>query len=246
MTGLSLLLPTTAVALVGAAGIVGARQEAEVPMLPPGLHSRVLARADGPPVAYAIQVPEGYAPDARVPLALALHYGGEPSTGAGRGVVSMLVGPALAELGAVIVAPDALVSGWDAPENEQAVLALLDAVAVSYKTDPARVIVTGFSMGGIGTWHYAAKFSSRFSAALPVAGRPAEEVREWALPVFAIGSRLDTVVPMAATSQRIELLRQRGVNARMVVLETPTHFQTADHTDGLRRAVPWLRSLWGE
>jgi len=53
-------------------------------------------------------------------------------------------------------------------------------------------------------------------------------------------------VPMAATSQRIELLRQRGVNARMVVLETPTHFQTAAHADGLRRAVPWLRSLWGE
>jgi predicted peptidase len=246
MTGLSLLLPVAAVALVGAAGIVGARQEAEVPLLPPGLHTRVLAQADGPPVAYAIQVPEGYAPDARVPLVLALHYGGEPSTGAGRGVVSILVGPALAELGAVIVAPDALLSGWDAPENEQAVLALLDAVAVRYKTDPARVVVTGFSMGGIGTWHYAAKFSSRFSAALPVAGRPAEEGQEWAVPVFAVGSRRDTVVPMAATSQRIELLRQRGVNVRMVVLETPTHFQTAAHADGLRRAVPWLRNLWGE
>jgi len=246
MTGLSLLLPVTAVALVWAAGIIGARQEVEVPLLAPGLHTRVLARPDLPPVAYALQVPEGYSPDPSVPLVLALHYGAWPSTGSGNGVVSMLVGPALSELGAVIVAPDALVSGWDAPENEQAVMALLEAVAVRYKTDPARVVVTGFSMGGIGTWHFAAKFSSRFSAALPVAGRPAGEVEEWAVPVFAVGSRRDTVVPMAATSQRIELLRQRGVNARMVVLETPTHFQTAAHADGLRRAVPWLRSLWGE
>lgn len=245
MIGTALIYPAALVSLAAAVGIVGARQDMAIPLLPPGLHTHVLVRADGPPVAYAIQVPEGYAPGASVPLVLALHYGGEPSTGAGRGVVSMLVGPALAELGAVIVAPDALASGWDAPENEQAVLALLDAVAVRYKTDPARVVVTGFSMGGIGTWHFAAKFPSRFSAALPVAGRPAGEVQEWAVPVFAVGSRRDTVVPMAATAQRIDLLRQRGVNARMVVLETPTHFQTAAHADGLRRAVPWIRSVWG-
>ena len=240
------MLCLAAAALVWAGVVTAASQTADVPLLPPGLHEGVFGRTDGVPVAYAIQVPKGYSADARVPLVLALHYGGEPFRGSGLGVVRMLVGPALADLGAVIVAPDALVSGWNAPENETAVLALLDAVAARYRTDPARVVVTGFSMGGSGAWHFAARFPSRFSAAVPVAGRPSGEVASWRVPVFAVGSRRDELVPVAAAEQRVEALRERGLNAEMVVLERPTHFQTAAHADGLERAVPWLRALWGD
>jgi len=230
--------------LAVALAVPAAVQEREVPLLPPGLHTRTLVRDPAPAVQYAIQVPRGLRPGVHAPLVLALHYGGEPFDSSGRGVIELLVGPALADLGAVIVAPDALVSGWDAPVNEAAALDLLDRVARRYDTDPARVVVTGFSMGGAGTWHFASAHPERFSAALPVAGRPPASEGNWRVPVFAVGSRRDAVVPIGPTVERIAELKAKGLTAEMVILETPTHYQTAAHADGLSRAVSWLKALW--
>lgn len=236
----------TALLAVGAVVPAGARQAPDdVPLLKAGLYTRTLARDSGPTIHYAIEVPRGYSPDARVPLVLALHFGGEPFDESGKGVIEALVGPALAALGAVIVAPDALAPGWDAPVNEAAVMFLLDRVARRYNVDPARVVVTGFSMGGSGTWHYAGKYPGRFSAAIPVAGRPPELTGAWRVPTFAVNSRRDTLVPMGPTVQGIAALKQMGVNAEMIVLERPTHFQTSSHAEGLTQAVPWLKALWG-
>src|SRR5438477_9243280 len=78
------------------------------PALAPGLHSLTLPRAGEPTIRYTISIPDRYSPSAPVPLILALHFGvgGGDALGAGRGVMQALIGPALAELGAIIVAPD--------------------------------------------------------------------------------------------------------------------------------------------
>ena len=57
--------------------------------------------------------------------------------------------------------------------------------------------MTGFSMGGAGTWHFASRFPERFSAAIPMAGRPPADIGAWKMPVLAIHSRSDEVVPIA-------------------------------------------------
>ena len=61
-------------------------------------------------------------------------------------MVEILIGPALAELGAIIVAPDSMRDDWSSPENESAVNALLDMVLASYSVDTKKIAVTGFSM----------------------------------------------------------------------------------------------------
>jgi len=219
----------------------------DVPVLAPGVYTRTLERSDGPRVWYVISVPPTYNQATPVPLVLALHFGvqGGSSQYAGRDVLRILIGPALADLGAVIVAPDALDGGpWTTPQNERAVLALLDAVTKSYRIDARKVIVTGFSMGGAGTWHFAAKYPDRFAAAVPVAGRPPDTMQGWRVPVFAVHSRNDQVMPIAPTERRVDELKRAGIRAELVVLDGPTHFQTSAHADGLRRAVPWLRDLW--
>jgi predicted peptidase len=222
----------------------------EVPVFGPGLHTATLERAGKPTIGYALFVPSGSDSEARRPLVLALHFGvqGGPSLGAGRSLVELLIGPAMTAFGAVIVAPDALDKGaWNTPQNEDAVLALLDAVIRSYPIDPKKVIVTGFSMGGAGTWHFAGKYPDRFAAAVPVAGRPAESAGSdrprWRVPVFAVHSRRDQVVPIGPTEARIAELKREGVNAELVALDRPTHFDTSAFTDGVRQAVPWLRRV---
>ncbi len=213
---------------------------------PPGITNRTLARGDEPPIHYALSMPANYSPSKPVPLILALHFGvgGGSSSGAGRSVLSILVRPALEELGAIIVAPDSLRGDWSTPENERGVKELLDNVLGSYSIDRKKIIVTGFSMGGAGAWHIAEKYPDYFSAVIPVSGRPTASVAEWRLPVLAIHSHNDQVVPFGPTEARIAELQKAGKPAELIALTGITHYETYRFVDGLRQAVPWLRQVW--
>ena len=159
-------------------------------------------------------------------------------------VGGVLIGPALAELGAIIVAPDSVRGDWSSPENEKAVNALLDLILAHYSIDKKKIAVTGYSMGGAGAGHFAEKFPERFSAAVPVAGRPPSSASEWRLPVLAIHSHDDQVVPFAPTEARIAELKKAGVNATLIPLTGVTHYETHRFAGALRQAVPWLREVW--
>ena len=224
-----------------AAQVVGAP-----PALTPGLHHLTLPRADEPAIGYAISIPGNYSPATPVPLILALHFGvrGGDAAGAGGDVMQILIGPALAGLGAIIVAPDSVRGNWSSPDNEKAVNALLDMVLAHYAIDKKKVAVTGYSMGGAGSWHFAEKFPERFSAAIPVAGRPPASASGWRLPVLAIHSRDDQVAPFDPTEARIAELQKAGVKAKLIPLTGITHYETHRFRDALRQAVPWLREVW--
>src|SRR3954468_1352684 len=94
----------------------------EPSLLSPGVHEQTAALPGGGTLRYTISVPGGYDPEEQVPLVVALHDGGEVTPFCGRGMVDGLVGPAFADLGAVIVAPDSLGDDWTTDENEQAVV----------------------------------------------------------------------------------------------------------------------------
>jgi predicted peptidase len=227
--------------------IAAAAQAAvDPPAVTPGFHELTLARAHEPAIRYAIYIPDGYSPSTPVPLILALHFGvrGADAAGAGGDVVQILIGPALVDLGAIIVAPDSVRGDWSTPENEKAVNALLDMAMAQYAIDKKKVAVTGYSMGGTGSWHFAEKFPERFSAAIPIAGRPPASAAGWQLPVLAIHSRNDQVAPFAPTEARIAELQKAGVNAKLIPLTGITHYQTDRFQDPLRQAIPWLREVW--
>jgi predicted peptidase len=206
------------------------------------IHDEVLPQQDGPPLHYAIVVPRDYHRDP-VPLILALHFGGDPR-GAGHSMLQILIQPALAELGAIIVAPDSLGGGWSTAANERAVNALLAAVEKSYAIDQKKILVTGFSMGGQGTWYWADKYPEQFSAAIPISGTPTPSAASWRIPVFAVHSRDDQVQPIGPTEQRIAELKKRGINAQIVVVNGIEHFETYKFVSGLRQAVPWVQQIW--
>jgi CO dehydrogenase/acetyl-CoA synthase epsilon subunit len=51
-------------------------------------------------------------------------------------------------------------------------------------------------------------------------------------------------MPIAATEKRIAELKQRGMNAQLIVLNGIQHYETDRFVDGLKQAVPWLREIW--
>jgi predicted peptidase len=243
------LFTIMAFALPSVLPIGAAAQDAgNPPVFTPGLHELTLERAGEPGIGYAISIPPTYSPfpSTPAPLILALHYGigNRDSTGVGADLVKGIIGPALKELGAIIVAPDSVRGNWSTSENEKAVNVLLDMVMAQYAIDKNRVAVTGYSMGGTGSWHLAEKFPERCSAVLPMSSRPPASAVGWRLPVLAIHSRDDQVVPFDPAAARIAELQKAGVNARLIALTGIAHYEAGRFREPLRQAVPWLQEVW--
>jgi len=195
---------------------------------------------------YTIATPTGYTGDKPVPLVLALHFAGHGTPFYGRIILEELVEPALRALEALIVAPDCTAETWSDPHSEADVLTLLDYLSNNYAVDAERVLITGYSMGGNGTWYMAARHADRFSAAVVVSGWPSPEVEgvDWKVPIYVIHSRQDEFVPLEATQYAVNSLAEQGAEIKLVVLDGITHFETHRFIEPLHSVVPWVEGLW--
>ncbi len=149
---------------------------------------------------YQIFVPDSYTPSQRWPVILFLHGAGERGTD---GYIQTQVGlaPAIrqnaARIPAIVVFPQATPDSSWATTLARVALAALDQTMREYQTDPARVYLTGLSLGGRGTWYIAYRNPKRFAAIAPICG--------WVAPQIWKG---DPVVPADSGEAFTALARQ--------------------------------------
>jgi len=110
------------------------------------------------------------------------------------------------------------------------------------------VLLTGYSLGGIGTWYVAGRNQDRFTGALPLSAEVPEESLEveWKIPLYVIHSRKDEIFPASRTEDAVRRLRERGADIEMAMIDGITHFDTGGFVQPLREALPWLRSVWNQ
>lgn len=208
----------------------------------PGLHDRELTLASGGRVRCTIALPPGLTLAA--PLILCLHYGGEPRGYYGRPLLEHLLLPAWRGLGAVMVAPVSTGGDWTTPDNTRNALELVRLIEDAYACAAGRRILTGYSLGAIGTWHLLSRAPGHFAAAVPVAG-PAPSVEPGPTPVRALNSTADHLFPAAATVAALERLRERGVDAACELVAGVDHHAFGGFTAALAALLPWLRERLG-
>jgi predicted peptidase len=185
-------------------GTAGAMQ-ADGAMPGRGIHKAEFELPDGHTLRYSLAVPD--IPEGETtPLVLALHYGGEVTPYFSLAFLKQFAAPGFAALSPVIIAPDCPGRGWTDPLSERAVLALLDHALKNWPVDPDRVVITGFSLGGGGTWHMIGRHPDRFSVAVPVAGWPSAEL-DGSVPVYAIHGELDDRIEVEPTGKRSQRYR---------------------------------------
>jgi predicted peptidase len=219
----------------------------ELPELSPGVYMKAARMPSGTGVRYTISIPSGYDAATSVPLVVVLHYGGDVTAFYGRDMVDYFAAPALGELGAIIIAPDALEGGdWTTSRNEEAVVWLTKSALGSYAVDPDRVLITGYSMGGEGAWHIGGRNQDLFTAAIPVSGDPPRQSVSWSIPVYVIHSRHDEILPLEKTKAAVEKLRSEGASIELYIVDGLTHYDTAAFVKPLRRTVPWLQAHWSK
>lgn len=205
------------------------------------------------------------------PLVLSLHYSGPDTLPAffGAGLLERVVLPALEPLGAVFVAPDAPDRGWGSSRSEQLVLALLDSIGARYAIDGDRTLVTGYSLGGMGTWYFAARHPERFRVAIPMASLPVLKEDNWRDSLLAemrrfnavpdpamvqsmrrvawtvLQSRADQTMSFSAMEAFVDGLKTQRVPVHFVALDSITHQQTIQYREPLAATLPWIRQQWG-
>lgn len=177
---------------------------------------------------YLLHLPEGYDQnsDQKWPVILFLHGSGE--RGSDVELVKVHGVPYIAELDPafpfIAISPQCPDhSDWNAEKD--AVMAALDEVMAGYNTDPARVYLTGLSMGGYGTWQLAAEYPGRFAAAVPVCGggnpKNADALKE--TPIWAFHGAKDDVVPLSESEDMVEAIQAAGGDVLLTVYPEANH-----------------------
>ncbi|WP_200947208.1 dienelactone hydrolase family protein [Rhizobacter sp. Root404] len=174
---------------------------------------------------YLVWMPEAAdRPAAGWPLLIFLHGSGERGTDLAR--VKAHGPPKYAAAGRrfpfVLVAPQL-------PEERQwdpdAIEALRADLIARGPIDPDRVLLTGMSLGGHGTWDYAVEYPDRLAAIAPVCGSgvPSLAMRLARLPVWSFHGALDDVVPIAPDRLMIDAVRAAGGRPKFTVYPDVGH-----------------------
>lgn len=173
---------------------------------------------------YLLYLPKEYdAGDQRWPLLIFLHGAGE--TGDDIEKVKIHGPPKLISQGQdfpfIVVSPQTPQFGWD----RRALDALLDDLEDRHRIDPRRIYLTGLSMGGAGTWDWAAHRPERFAAIVPICGRgsPREAAALKEMPVWAFHGARDTAVPLKASEDMIAAIRRAGGEPKFTVYPDAAH-----------------------
>ena len=207
-----------------------------------GVTEEAVALRGGPEMAYILDVPE-IASGERVPLVVAMPYAGDP-LGTARQYHAVLAQPGLADLGAIVVVPVAFDVTWNTEPAVAAVASFVEAAAEAWPVDPTRVIVTGYSNGGNGTWAQAEAHPDLYSAAIPM-GSFAPNPPPYGVPFYVVHGSGDTLFPPDRAQVAAALARQNGTQVEIELLPFG-HYEAGSYVEGLTRAIGWVeREVWG-
>lgn len=96
------------------------------------------------------------------------------------------------------------------------VVQIMDSVEKEFSIDPARIYVTGQSMGGFGTWDIIMRYPKKFAAAIPICGGgdPSQAKNIAHLPIWTYHGDKDNAVPIAGTREMVEALKKADGNIK--------------------------------
>lgn len=171
---------------------------------------------------YQLYLPEGYPTQDNWPLIIFLHGAGERGDTLDR--VNTHGPPKVARdknLPFVVVSPQCKSNvRWDPVSLNR----LLTDVLKRYKVDKNRVYLTGLSMGGEGTWQWAAYAPYRFAAIAPICGKSDGGLaKRLSMPIWVFHGAQDDVVHLKHSYQMVNSVKKEGGDIRITVYPDAAH-----------------------
>ena len=199
---------------------------------------------------FRLIVPES-AGNEPLPLFVNLHGGVlTPRPDAHKGT-ACLIAPALDEMEAYIISPNAQGLLWYDEANETQVLKLVEFALENLNIDPAKIVVVGYSDGGNGSWFFADYHPEVFAAGIPLASayglsKTADGlVKKIEVPLYVIQGEFDVLFPYTNTETWVEQAVNAGSDIILVKALGLTHGQPCDYLPYLKDAISWLNTtIW--
>lgn len=125
----------------------------------------------------------------------------------------------------------------------ESLLAFLDYITEALPVDEKRIYLTGFSMGGTGTWMLAMAAPERFAAIAPVCGSGicwnGAAVRD--IPVMMYHGDCDSAVPITESVNMLTAVNRSGGSAQLEICYGTEH-NAWDFAYSDNRLINWLLS----
>ncbi len=190
-----------------------------------GFLNRTIKDADGKEAKYVLFVPDDYKADGdkAYPIILFLHGSGETGED-GKKQATVGLAPAIRNqeksgkhFPFFAIFPQSQKRNWGATSGDgQRAIAILDAVEKEYKIDAKRQYLTGLSMGGFGTWSFAAKYPDRWAAIVPICGggNPASAAKFKDIPCWVFHGEADPTVNIEKDREMVNALKEAGAKPK--------------------------------
>lgn len=210
-----------------------------------GFITKEFKNADATVSKYVVFVPAAYDGKTEFPVILFLHGAGETKGGT-KMPVEVGLGPVIKKqektFPYIVVIPQSEKRTWQATSADgKRAIAILDATMKEYKTDAKRVILTGLSMGGFGTWSNAFAHADRWAAIVPVCGggdvKGAEKIKD--IPCWCFHGDKDTAVKVELSRTMIEAMKKAGAKPKYTEYEGVGH-NSWDAAYGTKELWTWL------
>lgn len=215
--------------------------EMQIVDLTPGTRNGQLKLTDQSNWTYRMHVPE-YESGMRLPLIIALHWSGGDRTYLEYS--ECLAEPGLGHLNGIIFTPSAGRHSWWEENLETRLLRFIELAKAHWPIDPNKILITGYSNGGIGTWHFAQQHPELFSVALPMAAS-ANVFKKSSVPFYVIHGLDDELFSASDNRQAMERAEALGTRVKLMELPEKSHFMACQYADALRMAGDWvLREIW--
>ena len=167
------------------------------------------------PYDYLLHLPRGYHDFGKRPLIVFLHGAGEVKKDVrvlrnldifhyANGTVPT------SDFPFVVLSPVTPKHGWDSQRAIRFLDDFLKDNRYRYNIDTSRIYLTGFSMGGFGTFSVACDYPDRFTAIVPLAGggNPEKAENLLTVPTWAFHGDADDVVKFENTEKMITAMRE--------------------------------------
>jgi poly(3-hydroxybutyrate) depolymerase len=214
-----------------------------------GQHAYSYTLASGTQINFWMYLPAAYQPTKKWPLILYLHSSLEQ--GSNLNLVRERALPKKLEqapsLPFIVISPQIEANYWyfyvDTLET------LLSGLEKELPIDTHQEYLTGFSLGGYGTWAYAYHYPERFAAIAPVAGSldensffmvPGDFCRMKAVPVWAFHGELDVNVSAQEDNALIKALSECGGEAKITLYPEVRHLLAAELAYADENLYTWL------
>lgn len=185
--------------------------------------------------------------DESYPLVIHLHgaSGGDPDA---HKATECYVEPGFENLDAFIISPNGGAKLWNHFDNQEMIVNLIVLAKTYWPVNSNKIVVTGYSNGGNGSWFFGETQPDFISAAIPMASSYTTtatdgSVRVMPIPIYCIHGENDELFPLEETEGWVNQSIDAGSDITLVVADGLGHYEPCSYVSYLQDAVTWLTDV---